>query len=358
MVTTRLNLWVALLGLLSPLLQAADQSAHPDGSVLLIAGQSREEFDDYLTDISRRGKATPVPGGAAFYTNLDLTGFKRPHANVPGDNNQDLEYLKRTLEPLVIQIGLWLSTDQLYQIAAGELDPQIARMRTRLDQLERPVFLRIGYEFDGPHNNYPPAIYVRAYRIIAEAMRGNPDILLVWHSFAMLPTLGEIPFTEWYPGDDYVDWIGISFFQPGTEGYHTAPNRDPVIAFARQKNKPVLIAEASPIRYTPRQKTLAGDAYWDHWFKPFFELIEANPEIRAVSIINVDWDSQRQHRQLSWGDCRLNADPIVLKHWREKTRAPYWMPPDQNLYSTVRAIARPKPDGDTTSPPTSGIQEP
>ncbi|MDF3058827.1 MAG: xyl4 [Rariglobus sp.] len=306
---------------------------------LLIAGQSREEFRDYLNHVVEKGAAAPRPGGAAFYTSLDSNGVFSPHANAPGDNHQDLDYLKLVQEPLVIQIGLWLSRDQLRPIAAGDYDVKIQRLHQALAELKRPVFLRIGYEFDGPHNRYPPEIFIQAYRVIARAMRANRDILLVWHSYAMLPTYQESAVADWYPGDDYVDWIGISFFQVGNEGYHRAPNRDQVLEFARAKAKPVLIAEASAIRYTRRQKTLTGQAYWDYWYAPFFALIESHPEIKAVSIINVDWDSQNQHRELEWGDCRLNSDPVVLKHWRARAAAPYWLKADGSLYDSIRTFS-------------------
>lgn len=325
--------------------QAADPSPAAAtvrrGPALLIAGQSREEFRDYLNHVIEKGSAAPRPGGAAFYTSLDSNGISSPHANAPGDNHQDLDYLKLVQEPLVIQVGLWLSRDQLRPVAAGDYDARIQRLRQALADLKRPVFLRIGYEFDGPHNRYPPEAFIEAYRAIARAMRAHRDILLVWHSYAMLPTYQESAVADWYPGDDYVDWIGISVFQIGDEGYHRAPNRDRVLEFARAKAKPVLVAEASAIRYTRRQKTLTGQAYWDYWYKPFFDLIESHPEIKAVSIINVDWDSQNQHRELEWGDCRLNSDPVVLRHWRAKAAEPYWLKPDAALYDSVRSFSGP-----------------
>lgn len=322
-------MFVALAG-------AAGLAAREPGSVLLIAGQSREEFGDYLNAVCEEGNACPRPGGAAFYTSLDLSGFTSPHANAPGDNNQDLEYLKLVQSPLVIQAGLWLSRQQLSEIAAGRYAGRIERLYQALHALKRPVFLRIGYEFDGPHNRYPPDLYVQAYRAIGMAMRRDRDIMLVWHSYAMLPTYQGSPLEDWYPGDEWVDWVGISFFQVGTEGFHQGPNREQVLAFARARGKPVLVAEASAIRYTRRQKTLVGAAYWDYWYKPFFELIESHPEIKAVSIINVDWDSQQQHRELDWGDCRLAADPYVLGQWRIKAREKYWMPVNRDLYAAVR----------------------
>lgn len=318
-------------------------SGRAPGSVLLIAGQSREEFTGYLNDVCEHGRACPLPGGAAFYTSIDLSGVAGPHANEPGDNHQDLEYLKLVQSPLVFQIGLWLSRDQLFEIADGAHDADIARLRTALESLKRPVFLRIGYEFDGPHNRYPPEAYVKAYRVIARALRPCRDIFLVWHSFAMLPTYQEIGIEAWYPGDDYVDWMAISFFQVGEEGFHRAPNREAVLAFARARGKPVLIAEASPIRYTRRQKTLGGRDWWDYWHRPFFELIETHPEIKAVSIINVNWDSQAQHRSLDWGDCRLDRDPVILDLWRRQVAEPCWLRADARLYDAVRELSRPTP---------------
>jgi hypothetical protein len=134
-----------------------------------------------------------------------------------------------------------------------------------------------------------------------------------------------------------VDWFAISYFQVATEGYYRGPNRDAVLALARQKGKPVLIAEASPTRYTVRQKTLTGAAWWDYWFAPLEKLLAEHPEIKALSIIHVDWDSQAQHRYLDWGDSRLDQDPEILTRWRAFARQPLWLPPGPDLYATVRA---------------------
>lgn len=306
--------------------------------VIMIAGQSREEFSDYVENVTAQGTKAPLPGGAAFYTNLNLDGITTPHRNAPGDNRQDLQFLKDYLDPVVFQIGLWLSPQELHEIAAGDLEAQVHALYEALSALQRPVLLRIGYEFDGPHNRYEPAAYVSAYRVIAKAMRQSPDILLVWHSFAMLPTHNELPVEAWYPGDEWVDWIGISYFQVGTVGYHRAPNRERLIDIARQKRKPVLIGEASAIRYDPSHKHLTGQAYWDYWYQPYFQFIETHPEIRAASIIHVNWDSQNQHSTLGWGDCRIDSDPVILQHWRAKMNEKTWLPRTSDLYQHVRAI--------------------
>ena len=47
-----------------------------------------------------------------------------------------------------------------------------------------------------------------------------------------------VDLEAWYTGDDSVDWCGFSFFNEYKE--------QKMIEFARQKGKPVFIAEATP----------------------------------------------------------------------------------------------------------------
>lgn len=317
------------------LMLSCDSSALASESVLFIAGQSREEFASYVNHVCDQGKACPLPAGAAFYTSLSLSGMDGPHANALGDNHQDLWFLLNVYQPLSIQVGLWLGADQLVGISRGEYDNEIAQMATHFGDLKRPVFLRIGYEFDGPHNRYPPEQYIQAYRAIADKMRNYSNIVLVWHSFALKPSYQSRPVMEWYPGDDYVDWLAVSFFQVDHEGYFKEPNRERILQIAIDHKKPVMIAEASAIRYTAKQQTLHGQAYWDYWYQPFFDFIESTPLIKAVSMINVNWDSQQQHKVLGWGDSQIHSDKIVLKNWRKKMNALNWTKGGETLYHDI-----------------------
>jgi hypothetical protein len=309
----------------------------PPGTILHIAGQSREELADYIATVCAHGREAPLPAGASFYTSLALTGIERAHANVAGDHHQDLRYIAALEEPLVVLVGLWLGADELRAIAAGGLDGAIDRLASALDALERPVYVRIGYEFDGPHNRYDPFAYQEAYRHIVRRMRARAPrhIAFVWHSYALRPTYGDRDVLTWFPGDEFVDWIGVSFFEVGEPGLPPAPNRERVLEVARRKAKPVMVCEASAIRRTPAQKRLRGDAYWEYWYAPFFEFVERNPEVRAFAIISCDWDSQRQHRDNGWGDARIGADPRVVERWRAKMREPRFLHTAPRLYGML-----------------------
>ena len=79
---------------------------------------------------------------------------------------------------------------------------------------------------------------------------------------------------DWYPGDDLVDWCGYSYFgNPDQE----------MLIFARKHNKPVFIAEATPVMEddglffdTDLSNPKIAKQVWDAWFVPFIKTINQN----------------------------------------------------------------------------------
>ncbi|MHC4983420.1 MAG: glycosyl hydrolase [Planctomycetota bacterium] len=309
----------------------------PKGKVLHIAGQTREDFADYVEHVSLNGRAFSLPAGAAFYTNLRLDGVHAPACLTKGDNHQDLQYLADKYANMVLQIALYLHFSQLDPVAKGEQDTPIEALAEALKALKRPVYLRIGYEFDAPDHRYEPRAYRDAYRRIVERVEesGVTNVSYVWHSYAMRPTHGDHDPLAWYPGDAYVNWVGISFFQVSSEGWFEGPNRQRLLAVARAKNLPVMICESSPVRFTAKQEQYTHQAYWDYWFKPYFDFIETNSCVRAFSIINCDWDSFSMTRNSNLGNCRISSDPAALRRWRKKMQEKRYIHSDPRLYELL-----------------------
>ncbi len=311
----------------------------PEGKVLHIAGQAREEFADYIENVTENGGACDLPGGAAFYTSLGLTGLTTPWTYITGDPHQDLPYLASVYEPLTFQIALWLGSAQLKTVPEGYYDYAIDQMAEIFKSYDMPIYFRIGYEFDGMHNAYDPGEYKATYRYIVDRFRAADvtNVAYVWHSYALIPTYGNLDVMEWYPGDDYVDWIGISFFNINIteEDYYSGINRDRLLEIAQEKQRPIMICESSASRYRPSLKELSGQAYWDYWYVPCFEFIESNPEVKAFSIINCDWDSLQQFGYLNWGDAVIAHDPVVLEHWREKMQEERYLHSNPELYEQL-----------------------
>ena len=258
-----------------------------------------------------------------------------------------------------LAIGLFIANNEeagaLTALVAGEHDDKIRHLTKLFSYVRGTVFLRIGYEFDGAWNSgYEDAdTYKAAWRHIVDIIRaeGADNVVFVWQSGAA-PIDDAIEkkhedISDWYPGDNYVDWVGLSWFIEGDEkqsvdfDYSVPTARqlaDEVVSFARERGKPVMIAEASPqafdiaslstSHHSPlwdgepgtATKKLSEDALWNAWFAPFFRYLDENDDvINAIAYINCDWDSQAMwgppYESGYWGDTRVNTNNEIAQRW-------------------------------------------
>jgi hypothetical protein len=287
----------------------------PDGKVLVMIGQDRSSIDRYTRAVKQ------APAGVMFYTSInDPAELKGPVDR--GGGLQDPGYLLKRYPHSALQIGLWM-VGSLEAVARGEYDANIDELGEWIRRAARPVFLRIGYEFDFPQNRYEPAEYVAAFRHVVDRLRKNGvgNAAFVWHSFSGLP---RYPVMDWYPGDDYVDWFGVSFFlQP--DG-----NMKNMIALAREHRKPVMVAEATPFRVTTRY----GEVSWKTWFEKFFKFVSDN-NIEAISYINWDWEDIPQFRGQGWGDARIEGNAALKDRWVAEISGKKYLHASDDLFSVL-----------------------
>ena len=238
----------------------------------------------------------------------------------------------------VLAIGLHI-VDQEKKIAAGDEDDRVEMLARWIKAARRPVFLRIGYEFDGSWNHYDPPAYKEAFRRIVSIFRRLEvtNCAFVWQSCTS-PVNGyqKKDINDWYPGDDVVDWAGYSWFLSTPKQIELT---DKLLAFARAHGKPVMVCESAPQGYdltklTKRSlskgkdpQTKTPEKIWAEWYAPFFAYIEKNADvIKIIAYINVDWDSQLMwawpYRQGYWGDSRIQANPDLKARWLETVSSP------------------------------------
>jgi hypothetical protein len=254
----------------------------PAGKTYLTIGQDLAAIQDYVTDQfsyslhraqTRQKKglklneiavapippltvADFLPAATMVYTDIQtLSGLKTPIDY--GSGVQDAVGV--TLEGQVpgLQIGLWLNgTTGCADIMAGKLKAEIDSLMTFLtnESNATKVFLRVGYEFDNPGFGYnsDPALYTKAYVKIVNSCRFWPacrnKVIFVWHSWgAGLPA--NTTLADFYPGDDVVDWVGVSIFSQFYQHYPSLGSistLNNVLDFANFHNKPTMIAESTP----------------------------------------------------------------------------------------------------------------
>jgi beta-mannanase len=297
----------------------------PKGKRLLIIGQDRDSMTAYVRDTGQ------VPGGFMSYNHLNAFGGQmgiKPHYI---DGLHDFNIV-REHPNTVLQVGLVFKGMEK-EIAQGVHDDRIDRLADWFREANVPVYLRVGPEFDLPADNgfgwptYEPEPYKLAFRHVVDRFRlkgAGKNVAFVWHSAAWK---GVEKVWASYPGDDYVDWFAVSLF--GRE------NNDGAALFARyarQRGKPLMIAEATPLGGLVGTKD--GVHTWESWFNPFFDYIEKN-DVRVVCFIPADWESIETYRGKGWRDTRVQVVPEIKKRWLSEVGQGKYLKASEGLFETL-----------------------
>jgi hypothetical protein len=296
----------------------------PTGKTLLIVGQNLEDINEYTADFPHE----PAPGGWMAYWGVPSTdGLWNTEVNEWGytQNHQELVH---SFPHSVLQSALWMvgKWDIAKKTAEGEYDHVIRDFSTWAKTVNCPIYLRIGYEFDGPHNELEPSEYVTAYKQVVDIIREEDvsNVAFVWHSYAAPPWEGH-PLESWYPGDDYVDWVAVSLFGH-MYGSDLGPDAKAVFDFAKTHKKPVMVAESSPI-----YGIFDGDLRsWNTWFVNYFSLAYQK-NIKAISFINADWSVA----PLDWQDARLQNNETVAEAWFMETAKDRYLKQSPQLFEQL-----------------------
>lgn len=138
-----------------------------------------------------------------------------------------------------------------------------------------PVYLRFGAEFDVWTNIPDAESYKKAFRYVSDFFESrNPNVAMVWSPNQVAGWYTDTD--SFYPGDEYVDWVGVSsyanrYFLAGAQTnerdeiyFKAGASADPVLAIKDivQKygdRKPIMLAE-SGISHTI--KATGEDATW------------------------------------------------------------------------------------------------
>lgn len=316
------------------------------GEVLFFIGQDLEAVGGFPAYNDGYVDTFDVPIGVTVYTNLSpgdesfgyyckgLDGIKTKANWGAGDTSAQHYIDNPKFINSIISIGLSLVNHEK-NVAKGKHDKLIEEFAEWIKEIKRPVFLRIGYEFDGwDWNHYKKKHFLGAWKRIHNIFsKMNVDnVAYVWQSKGV-GSKQEI-LEDWYPGDEFVDWCGYSYFgNPDEE----------MITFARKHKKPVFIAEATPVTQdgnlyfdTDLKKEKIAKRIWDNWFTPFFKVIYDNPDVvKAFSYINVDWPSQIMwinNLTFQKVDSRIQKSEYISKKWLHEINKPKYIKPSDSLF--------------------------
>ena len=90
-------------------------------------------------------------------------------------------------------------------------DDYLRRFADQAGNAGGPIFLRYASEMNGDWTAYgsDPARYIEKWRIVYNTMaRYAPNVAMIW----CVNHIPEKNITAFYPGDAFVDWVGINFY--------------------------------------------------------------------------------------------------------------------------------------------------
>ena len=338
-----------------------------DGKTLLMIGQTfRDEYEDYAAAYNA------PPAGSSHYGDLYLGNLNQGHDSDNASTGGHLyfwKFMNETYPGAYAQVaiaikdnvaGAGYSGDNavwkgMNDIMKGNYDSNINSFINDLKQApDLKILLRIGYEVSinmfalkdnvsqqalnekyGPKGinimeqpelveEYDIEMYKNVYNKIAEMVldAGLTNVEFVFH-----PVRGIGNMKHLYPGDEHVDWIGISLFNGdlcmqtyegngGTSPIYSNPctvkeKLDPAwedaLDWAKEETgKPLLIAEAAAQTH-PQQ---SSHTHFDTYFTEIQSVIE-KWDFKAFIYINSWWNKGDPGRGWPdfWGDSRVEESP-------------------------------------------------
>lgn len=201
-----------------------------------------------------------------------------------------------TWEPFNPSNGVNQPEYQLAKITRGDFDAMVNRWAVQIKAWNRPMYLRFASEMNGDwfpwsvgQNGNTAADYVAAYRHVHDIFKakGVTNVKWVWNPNTLI---GGAPINNMYPGDAYVDMVGIDGYNWGTStswGQWQSPAQvyGPTLAAVRAiTSRPIIIGETSSAEAGGNKA---------QWITEFFSYLKANTDIKAFVWFNLnketDW---------------------------------------------------------------------
>ena len=198
----------------------------------------------------------------------------------------------------------------LKDITNGVYDFYLNKWMMDLKQFKHPIFIRWGHEMNdpyryswGPQNNSPEN-FVAAWQYVVNYFKqsGINNIVWVWS-----PHIAYGSFEAYYPGDDYVDWVGVGTLNYGTiavwsewwtfeEIFGTYYHE---LAYFK---KPIVISEFGSL-------AVGGDR--NEWYrKAICDIPQKYPQVKAVLFFHFNKDNTLTYQTLDW---YIKDDTLITK---------------------------------------------
>jgi hypothetical protein len=192
-------------------------------------------------------------------------------------------------------------------IADGATDAYLKKFATAVQSLNLPLAISLAHEMNGFW--YPwgtrktaPADFVRAWRHVHDIFLdvGATNVIWVWNPNVINP-MPHVALKPLYPGDSYVDWVGIvGYYEAGGANTFSTlfgPTKATVRKFTR---KPILVVETAAEQGLRKRRDIAD----------LFRGVAESPDV-----IGFNWFNYAKR-----ADWRIDSDPSALAQFRKSAK--------------------------------------
>ncbi|MBA3972552.1 MAG: hypothetical protein H0X46_10530, partial [Bacteroidetes bacterium] len=244
-------------------------------------GIKQKEIGGFFAGINIEGpsKGSKMKGlNASLGNTLEVAGFKQQWG--VSLNEGGLNDLKGMEVIPLINWELLGNDDELSSIISGKYDDYLTSAAAELRQYQNPVFVNFSPGFDQARNSgntRSAAEFVKAWQYLFTFFNdlGISNVTWVWSP-------GSASASDYYPGSEFVDWIGVSCLNYGesqsdNDNYSFSELYTPFRNKLGEFQKPFMITEIGALKTT----------YQASWFKSAFtEIEEKYHEIHSVVLFS------------------------------------------------------------------------
>ena len=197
----------------------------------------------------------------------------------------------------------------VHGIAAGVYDRYLRSYADSVRDFGHPVVIGFGHEMNAPwyswgYGHVQASTFVAAWRHIVTLFRRQGAANVTWLWTLQADTPGTGPLRSWWPGAEYVTWVGI-------DGYYYRPSDTFAGVFGRTiaqvrefTKKPVLLSETAA---GPRAGQVA-------------KINDLFTGMRQYTTLGLVWFDMAQHQGIYHQDWRIEDNPEAEAAFRQSVR--------------------------------------
>lgn len=220
------------------------------------------------------------------------------------------------------------------------ITPESAQLPYKEDVLEEvaksfedtygiPMFVEF---YPNPKDFGDPAQYISYFQIAKEIFKKHaPNVAFVW-GVDMEDAYDSMIY---YPGDDYVDWVGISMYFPiYKENQKYQVNIHDKLSYfydLYQDKKPIIISKLAVSHYSNYDHRFYVNEAEEIINQIYAQLPTRYPRIKAVNYIDID-NIKMAPDNKGQDNFRISTEPKITKIYQEAIKSQYYL---QNIEETA-----------------------